>query len=428
MNLEDFKAILERENTAFLLGNGFSMNFDTCFGNIHERLFDTHKILLSSTNYRVNSPNAIFKKKLSNNYKSVLSEIKYFDNTKFQQIFLDAILFAESIVTFHDMEKHLRETKLISELSFGITQFDGITQIYNVGKSKGAEKVNIEYWTLLIYFYYILKKAAPKDYKFPKDNTFLKLIVKGSSPNIILGTENEPYIETCNNGMNTYFRMLYSLAIYNDSKSISCENLDKVEFLNLHKIHQFLTKSSIVLTLNYDHIIETNWPDINVVHLHGSYQIQCNNYFHYQSLSYNDGKQEVSFSDILIGDYFCNKTFFPIVASTSKGTTSTLTEDANTKISRYVREKDISNIVIFGMNISNDQDIIRYILLAFEKNQVKNPAITYCYFAESEKNEFETQYKKVITFSKAVNTYCQNVKISCIPTDVILNEYFFANN
>ena len=424
MNLSQFKLELENNKNAFLLGNGFSMNFDSSFENIHDRLFETHKDLLRKTSYSVNSPNAILKKKLTTNYKNILKELKYIDENKFESIFEDAIIFAKSIITFPNMEMVLNESKSLRKLTFGISQWDGIKNIYKTGIERGARNVNIEYWTILIYMYYVLKQNQPNGYTFPSNNFFISLLKIGDSPNISIGTK-DPMIETCNNGFNTYYRMLYSLAIFNKGKAISCDNLDKISLLNISKIHTLLAKGDVVLTLNYDHLIEELWSDIYIEHLHGSYRLNCKNYFHYQSLSFTHEDQEVSISDILIGDYFCNKTFLPIVANSSKGTSSSIKESADDKIYRYIKEKRVSHVIIFGMNINNDQDLLRYIMLAFEANQIKNPSITYCYFTDEERKEFSVQYSKVITFGKIVVDYCKNITVNYVKTQEILDEYFF---
>ena len=423
MNLVDFKVSLQANQSAFLFGNGFSMNFDSGFSNIHDRLFETHKELINNTSYDVRMNNAALKKKLSTNYKNVIKEMKYFDKAKFYSIFSDGILFAESILIFQNMENYLFETNSISKLEFGISPWDSLNSIYKAGKEKGVEFVNIEYWTILIYFYYVLKKNRPQGYNFPDNNLFINLIKAGSISSISIATDGIVTLDTCNNGFNIYYRMLFSLAIFNKGKAISINDLNKIHVLDLQKIHALISQSKMVFSLNYDHIIEMIWPDIPIIHLHGSYGINKKNYVFYQSLSLKEPTREISFSDILVGDYFTNKTFFPITASavTSNSEKFGLASD---KIENHIVSNKISNVVILGMNIDNDQHILRYIMLAYESIKIANPTITYCYFTKEDADEFQHQFDKVITFNPEVSQYCKTIKVNYVNTRDILDEYF----
>ncbi|NLX01328.1 MAG: hypothetical protein GXY40_02210 [Syntrophomonadaceae bacterium] len=84
----------------------------------------------------------------------------------------------------------------------------------------------------------------------------------------------------------------------------------------------------------------------------------------------------------------------------------------------------ISEVVIFGMNINNDQDIIRYIMMAFYNAKIDNPKIVYCYFLEEEKIEFKRQFFAVITFSKELSDYSHQIEVSYINTQNVLDSYF----
>ena len=422
MELEDFKFELDNNNNALLLGNGFSINFDSGFGNIHSRLYETHKDLIRNGKYNVNSPNINYCKKLKNNYKNILNELKYIEENVFETIFEDAILFAESIICFPKMKGLLVENKTNKNI-FNIKIWNAIQNIYHVGSKKGAESVNLEYWTMLIYAHYYIKKNRPDGYTLPTNNFFITLINVGDSKKHSIG-EVDILILSSINGLNIYFKMLYSMAIFDKGKAITLKKLDRINLLDLNKIYDLLSKNEVVLTLNYDHIIEKLWSSFRVEHLHGSYKINCNEYSHYLSLSFIHEDEEISISDILIGDHFCNKTFLPVVASTSKGTTDSIKESSDDKIRKCVKEKNINHFVIFGMNINNDIDILRYIMFALEENQIENPSITYCYFNDTEKNEFMEQCNKALPLEKAVVDYCKNINVNYVKTQIILNEYF----
>ncbi len=70
IDLIEFERVLDENKSAFLCGNGFSMNFDSNFSNIFDRLYDAHKELLEHSQYKVNAPKPAFNKKCKDNYNS----------------------------------------------------------------------------------------------------------------------------------------------------------------------------------------------------------------------------------------------------------------------------------------------------------------------------------------------------------------------
>ncbi|WP_242143226.1 MULTISPECIES: hypothetical protein [unclassified Bacillus cereus group] len=77
ISLNYFNELIDRNKSMFLCGNGFSMNFDSDFENIYDRLYDGHKELLVNSEYKVNAGDRAFSKKFKDNYKNVLRYLKY---------------------------------------------------------------------------------------------------------------------------------------------------------------------------------------------------------------------------------------------------------------------------------------------------------------------------------------------------------------
>lgn len=60
---KELENIVLKQPSAFLCGNGLSINFDNDFINIYDRLYEAHKLLLHSGKYDVKANN-LFKKVL----------------------------------------------------------------------------------------------------------------------------------------------------------------------------------------------------------------------------------------------------------------------------------------------------------------------------------------------------------------------------
>jgi hypothetical protein len=71
--------------------------------------------------------------------------------------------------------------------------------------------------------------------------------------------------------------------------------------------------------------------------------------------------------------------------------------------------------------------VLRNLMLSFFNSKQKKPRITYCYYNLEEKKEFIKQFKEVITFSKIVSTYAENIEVSYIRTQDVLKEYFYKS-
>jgi len=139
-------------------------------------------------------------------------------------------------------------------------------------------------------------------------------------------------------------------------------------------------------------------------------------------LRYYDGY--VSFSDILIGDYFVFKSFLPVVNNHSRNSVNKKVPHFSDKLDSLIRDNKINTIVLFGLNIDNDYHVLRNIMLGLFSANVVNPRIIYCYYRSTERIQFEKQHTAVITFSKEASTYAENIELCFIKTQDILKDYF----
>lgn len=421
---KELENIVLKQPSAFLCGNGFSINFDNDFANIYDRLYEAHKLLLYSGKYDVKANN-LFKKVFKDNYKNVCKYVYTYEQKDLEKVFLSGIDFAESVIKNDYLIKKLNEMGYIHKLVFGKSELDLVESIARVGKKGGYKFVNIEYWPILIYMFFAINEIDCEKYAFPPNNEFIYLIKVGYiNKNKIVTKTDDIHQFALSNGFNTYYRMLFSAAVLINGKAVKFSKLSNLSNLKLDKIKNFLDNFKILLTLNYDHILE-NISTRPVQHIHGQYVFNEKEYVYYQSLGVElDFETYVSFSDILIGDYFTNKTFAGLVNVMNKN-------PVNKRIANLVKivgncmEKDkVEVVVIFGMNIDNDQHIIRDIMLRFSDMSLKNVKIIYCYFTEEDRNTFNEQYESSITFRKDISYRVQETELLYIKTQDILDEYF----
>ncbi|NFL34502.1 hypothetical protein FDB64_05330 [Clostridium botulinum] len=428
INIAETEIIINKNTCAFLCGNGFSMNFDENFCNIFDRLYNAHKNLLHNSSYNVYSKvNARFKHKCIDNYRNVLSYVRGFSEKQLYKIFDDGLIFAQSIIENKELINYFKENHLIIELTFGRSELDLIEEIC---LAKKKEAVNIEYWSILIYFYFLIEFIDSNCYKFPDDNLFISIIRIGNINKDSIIDISDLKSKILNsvqyNGFNTYYRLLFCIAIFSEGKHLNINNLSKVTNLNMDKIQQFLKKFNSIITLNYDNLLEQILPTKYVYHLHGSFVLNKKEYVYSQSLGLTYNKNEyVSFSDILIGDYFYNKINRAIINNLSQNEIFNKKELHHSKILNYlIKENNINTIIIFGLNIENDQHILRTVMTTFAFNKISNPKIIYCYFLEEEKLKFNKTFYDVITFNDELSKYVRNIEVIYVKTKEILNEYF----
>ena len=267
--------------------------------------------MLRHVNISIESNN-IFKRKLTDNYKEVKRFLRYAKQPNIIEIFDDGIQFAKSIIDNEDLINELNIKNKISTLVFGLSNLDLVTMIYKNGIKYGVKGVNIEHWTTLIYFYYAIRDLKNSLYTFPENNSFLTIIKVGDKNKSKITDNDDENVKTIFNGFSTYYRVLFSIAIFADGKAISLDNLDRISSLDINKIKSFLSKFCQLITLNYDSILELITAK-KVEHLHGKFKVDQRCYVYNQSFCIELNGLSVEFSDVLVGDYFVFKTFLAVV-------------------------------------------------------------------------------------------------------------------
>ncbi|MCY7823297.1 hypothetical protein MOB34_05680 [Bacillus spizizenii] len=432
MNIKDFEYQIKNRNSAILLGNGFSINFDRCFSNIYDRLYNAHtKLVKKEIEYRIIDANKKFKDKFKNNYMNVLRKHKFFSEADLRRLFQDGLELANYINNSEKLIEELRKNNHVTELVFGISQIDLLKNICEVGNTKGYNYVNIENWTILIYFYLCVKDLDHKGCSLPMENSFLKAIEYGELTSYYLtetNDEKDKLLEkTITNGFSQYLRFLFLIAIYSDGKALDIQKLDNINYLNLDGIKLFLNNFNAIISLNYDHITDLLLPERKVIHPHGTYVKNKREFNYHQSIGFLDEKgQYISCSDLIIGDYFIYKTKYPVIndnavkfSSYNKRKPSFMKD-----LVRESKEKNVDTFVFFGINIENDYHILRNIMNSFYERKISDPRIIFCYFNDFDKESFEEMFDKVITFGKDMSDYSRSIKIDYQNTMHLLKEYF----
>lgn len=418
-------------NKALICGNGFSMNFDTGFGNIMDRLYEAHLDLKRYGEFDIISNSSEFRAKGIENYKSVLNYLNPYSEEKLYKLFEEALNFGKTILLHKEVLEQLKLKGVINELRTNISDISILKSLIEDWQEYGLEKINIEYITILVYFYYHLDDEKLKELDLYY-NGFVKLLRIGDVNKYCIGDNSDRVMgDSLYNGFTTYYRLLFSIAIFNNGKAISLDNLDKISEINLDKVIQWLEGFECIFTLNYDKIIETMIPSKNIIHLHGEFELTdikkiCN----YQSLRMKYKDTYVSFSDILIGDFIHNKIERGLVNNLAfqkyKKINNKIIENLFDTIKEEIKTNSINEFLIFGLNINNDQHIIRGILDGFYWAKINNPVIKYCYFTEDDRKNFEKIFNECLTFRDDILEYIdKNVKIEFISTQNILNENFY---
>lgn len=368
--------------------------------------------------------NTILKQILKDNYDAVFEYLYSANKDDIYKIFDDGIDFAMSIICNNQLINEIEKSNLLTNLTFGKNELSLLYDFKVEEIKKDIHDINIENWSILIYFYFVIKKISSIYYEFPVNNNFIKMISIGqkNKNNFVEDNIIEQFVIT--NGFNLYYRMLMCTAIFAKGKSIDLKLLDKIDYLNIDKIKQWLKNYNTILTLNYDCIIENLLLE-EIVHLHGKFHVNKKESIYNQSIGLQwSEKIYVSYSDILIGDYFINKTRAGIINSLNNNPRDRKTTNVSKLLESTLNKNGITTVVIFGMNIENDQQVLRNIMLSLIRRIDKHLRIIYCYFNEFDLRSFIEQYEKIITFNKEINELVKKINVSCINTNDILNKYF----
>jgi hypothetical protein len=423
MELKKYLSEIENDNSLFLAGNGFSINFDSDFNSIYSKLHSAHKevIYKSEAVFKGGKP---FNKKAKDNYKNVLSYVRNYKEDNFVKLFEDAYKFAVSIECNANLKVMLE--KYITRLTFGVSQFSVLEAIVSAGRDS-FEDVNIENWTILIFFYYAICDLKCTEYSFPENNEFITLLKQGDKSKVKLTNNNDKLFleQIVLNGLTLYYRLLFAVAVLNNEKAISLNKLDRLEDRNLIRLGNLLNKYTVLTTLNYDHLLELI-SNRSVEHFHGSFKLNKQEFVYYQSLMYK-GENMIELSDILIGDYFTFKVQLPVLNSMSsknRDGINTDVEGISQKFDRIILDNQISNITIFGVNVENDYHVLRQFMISLFMAKINNPKITYFYYHDIEKEEFEETFKRVITYSEELSEYSRNIDRRYISSKELVKDCF----
>lgn len=439
INLTTLNEILDENINMFVAGNGFSINFDKGFYNIYDNLDKAHKNVIHKTKYEIKSGNA-FKKKYYDNLDAVMRYIRFYKKKDIEKIFEDGIKFSSSIVDNEELLALFNKNDVLTSLTFGMSELDILKELQYAGSKKGYKYVNIEYWTILVYFYYVIKDL-PVDgiYKFPENNSFLTLVKLGDSSNIKLmetkDTKSYAMTETISNGFSIYYRLLFINAAFNNGKAIDVTKLDNYNVINKGKLKELLSKFHSLATLNYDNILESIIGK-DVVHLHGKFNIETKSYVYNQSIQILYKDLTIDASDIIIGDYFIYKTLIPVInklsasQSSNKNNINKEVEYIGDILKNEIKKYAVNSISLFGINVINDYHILRNIMIelycAYSEGIIRNPQIVYFYHSEKSKKIFESTFDRVITFSDELNDFVRDIiDIYFVSTKEVLDEYFF---
>lgn len=81
-------------------------------------------------------------------------------------------------------------------------------------------------------------------------------------------------------------------------------------------------------------------------------------------------KGYISFSDILIGDYYNNKIKMGVMQSNDKSEINKKVNTPDKIIDAFTKKYEIEVFVIFGMCIDNDQHILRSIMVSLANENI----------------------------------------------------------
>lgn len=413
-----------------LCGNGLSMNFDSGFKKIMDRLYEAHQTVLRDGVVKSITTNKKYKTKFEESYKSVISALRRINKKDLYNILEEGFIFGQAIVNDKEVVKEMSEKGSVVNLTFGYNQIKMLKSLVQAWKKYGVNGINIEYISILIWGYFAVGEEKIKDYDM-EYNKFIKLIRIGDYRNIQVLGDNDVHARLLENimfnGMNTYLRIMLSTAIFNNGKAIADGKLDNIENLNIDNIREYINTFDSIVTLNYDSLIENIFQMKNIKHVHGQYKMnykECNAQL--IGLKYNDGF--INFSDILIGDYIYNKVQRAIIngmnAKFYKKNYKTWVDILETEI----KENNINSITVFGLNPNNDQHIFRNIITGMFFAKISNPKINYCYYNNEDKDDFEAMFKSIITFSKELNEYANNIKIEYTDSKNIIKDIFINSH
>lgn len=417
LSYDDFITEIANNKSAFICGNGFSINFDSSYSasNLAKSLFNTHYHIKSFAKYE-SCGNNKYKEIMKSNYKSAMRVINRINNEKdFISLFDDAIKFAQALLQDDIILSWLNDNGYNMRLTFGLEQLDLMAKIVEQAKRYGVLNVNYEYWTIIIYYIIVMSKSPNNIFEIDKNNKFVQAVLAGNvSPIEHKESGTDLFISAVTNGMYIYLRFLFAGNILLKGKSYDVTKLDNWEKYDTNVINSFLSNFDYLVTTNYDMILET-LTQKDVFHLHGCY-FKTKKVFLYETLTLTYDLKDFDLSTIIIGDFFLSKSFYQLTAKMANSKfPNTPTKVYSDILEDVIKTKKSNIIVIFGLNVDNDYHILRNIQIELEAGGVKNPHIIYCYYSDNDLDSFKKSYEECITYSDYLSDYVKNnIRVSVV--------------
>ncbi|EXY07354.1 MULTISPECIES: hypothetical protein [Bacillus cereus group] len=431
IQIEQFTELISTHNTGLIIGNGFSMNFDSCFRGIYDSLKEGNNALNKLGEFTI-SPTAYLDTRIiiTQNYKNVVKYVRNFNQKQLEKIFEDAVDFAGFITTNSKINNFLEHNRHLNKFKAAPNMLEVTKGIYEIGSKKGFKSVNIENWPTLIWLYHLIENLPEFKKYTQKSNRFIKLLRKGWEKSIMpQGHETNVMYKTRFNGFSIYYRLLMITIIFGNGKAVDINKLEKINDIDQDSIKQWLAGFKELFSLNYDLILEQN-TNRSVTYLHGHFQNKLHGFTYHQSYALKHGNDMFYTNDIILGDYTTTKMLDGIMHSIVLGKQA-LTQprvDALEILSYKMRCSEISHIVFFGVHPENDYHILSGLYYHFLNTNVDNPAITYCYYNENEIEDFTNTLYHVVNSIYRDKDFINSISLSFVDSKEIVNKYFYINN
>lgn len=222
ININEFESLISKQRAGLIIGNGFSMNFDSSFGNIYSLLKEGTYTLIKNGNFTI-SPAAkpLTKEIIKTNYNNVLKYVRTLKQEQLEEIFIDAIDFAKFITTNLTIWNFLDQSKYLHRLKIAPDMLEITKNIYQIGSTKGFQYVNIENWPVLVWIFHLIEYQDDFIRYKKQSNRFITLLTlgtqkRGAPPN----SPGDVMSNTRFNGFTIYYRLLMLTIIFGNGKAV----------------------------------------------------------------------------------------------------------------------------------------------------------------------------------------------------------------
>lgn len=422
LSFDEFKETLYAKQNGLIVGNGFSINFDSHFRKLYDSLEAAHDILLKRKGFLVSSgAKPEIRYLIEHNYEAVLTYLEDHSYSP-QDILKDGVEFARYLHTRPELVTSINESRHLNRLSYVPDMLEVSKHLYQIYDQHGLGSVNVEDWTVLLWLYFMVEEDEQL-HQFAKENVFLRTLLIGK------GGFTEKYKEQLAiryrfNGLFIYLRNLFLTGIFGKGKAVDVkmlEKYDKIDFPYFRKLGMLFKQ---VYSLNYDHVIN-NVMKVPVIHLHGRYNRPENKFYFYTNNLFKYRKKDYDSHTVLLGNYTLAKVIEPRIHE--KGMMNIYREGSlvniKEEIMKGVLNKKINNFVFFGIHPDNDFHIFKAIFDAYVKKEAEQMTITFCYYAEDEKNALREALMKVnVSMGKEIMK-SGLINIQLVRTEEVLNRY-----